>query len=118
MAYNEISCCTQRVQEEILKRCDRSLERLDDLVKEAQEGVFDIRRCAAAFGCKLINDVVPGGCRTPSPPRSALARERQYRPYCATPRRLFGVRWRALTADQAMPPKIAVAEGDACSSQM
>jgi hypothetical protein len=59
-AYNEISGFTQRVQEEILKRCDGSLERLDDLVEEAQEGVFDIRRCGAAFGCQLVNDIVQG----------------------------------------------------------
>ena len=60
MAYNEISGFTQRVQEEILKRCDGSLERLDDLVEEAQEGVFDMRRCGAAFGCQLVNDIVQG----------------------------------------------------------
>jgi ParB/RepB/Spo0J family partition protein len=60
LAYNEISGFTQRVQEEILKRCDGSLERLDDLVEEAQEGVFDIRRCGAASGCQLVNDIVQG----------------------------------------------------------
>jgi ParB/RepB/Spo0J family partition protein len=60
LAYNEISGFTQRVQEEILKRCDGSLERLDDLVEEAQEGVFDMRRCGAAFGCQLVNDIVQG----------------------------------------------------------
>ena len=60
LAYNEISGFTQRVQEEILKRCNGSLERLDDLVEEAQEGVFDIRRCGAASGCQLVNDIVQG----------------------------------------------------------
>ncbi|MDF2117639.1 ParB/RepB/Spo0J family partition protein [Roseiarcaceae bacterium H3SJ34-1] len=60
LAYNEISGFTQRVQEEILKRCDGSLQRLDDLVEEAQEGVFDIRRCGAASECQLINDIVQG----------------------------------------------------------
>lgn len=60
LAYNEISGFTQRVQEEILKRCDGSLERLDDLVEEAQEGVFDMRRCGAASGCQLVNDIVQG----------------------------------------------------------
>lgn len=60
LAYNEISGFTQRVQEEILKRCDGSLERLDDLVEEAQEGVFDIRRCGALSGCQLVNDIVEG----------------------------------------------------------
>lgn len=59
-AYNEISGFTQRVQEEILKRCEGSLERLDELVEEAQEGVFDIRRCGASGGCQLVNDIVQG----------------------------------------------------------
>ncbi|MBS0274147.1 MAG: ParB/RepB/Spo0J family partition protein [Proteobacteria bacterium] len=60
LAYNEISGFTQRVQEEILKRCDGSLGRLNDLVEEAQEGVFDIRRCGAVSGCQLVNDIVQG----------------------------------------------------------
>ncbi len=59
-AYNEISGFTQRVQEEILKRSKGSLERLDELVEEAQEGVFDIRRCGASGGCQLVNDIVQG----------------------------------------------------------
>jgi hypothetical protein len=29
-------------------------------VEEAQEGVFDIRRCGAASGCKLIRDILEG----------------------------------------------------------
>jgi|LNAP01.1.fsa_nt_gb ParB/RepB/Spo0J family partition protein len=60
LAYNEISGFTQRVQEEILKRCDGNLEHLDDLVKEAQEGIFDIRRCGGSTGCQLVGDVVHG----------------------------------------------------------
>jgi len=59
-AYNEISGFTQRVQEEILKRCNGDLERLDELVEEAQEGVFDIRRCGATGGCQLVRDIVQG----------------------------------------------------------
>jgi hypothetical protein len=89
-AYNEISGFTQRVQEEILKRCNGDLERLDELVEEAQEGVFDIRRCGAASGCQLVNDIVHGrlsetafadlvkaAARTPggAAPRSSILRE-------------------------------------------
>jgi ParB/RepB/Spo0J family partition protein len=59
-AYNEISGFTQRVQEEILKRCDGNLERLDELVGEAQEGVFDIRRCGTTSRCPLVHDIVEG----------------------------------------------------------
>jgi ParB/RepB/Spo0J family partition protein len=60
LAYNEISGFTQRVQEEILKRCDGDLERLDELVEEAQEGVFDLRRCGAAGSCQLVDDIAQG----------------------------------------------------------
>jgi ParB/RepB/Spo0J family partition protein len=89
-AYNEISGFTQRVQEEILKRCNGDLERLDELVEEAQEGVFDIRRSGAASGCQLVNDIVHGrlsetafadlvkaAARTPggAAPRSSILRE-------------------------------------------
>jgi ParB/RepB/Spo0J family partition protein len=59
-AYHEISGFPQRVQEEILKRCDGKLERLKELREEALDGVFDIRRCGAAGGCQLINDIVRG----------------------------------------------------------
>jgi len=59
-AYNEIAGFTQRVQEEILKRSEGDLERLNELVEEAQEGVFDIRRCGASNGCQLIRDILEG----------------------------------------------------------
>jgi len=58
-AFNEISGFTQHVQVQILKRSEGSLERLDELVEEAQEGVFDIRRCGAR-GCQLVDDIVHG----------------------------------------------------------
>ena len=60
VAYNEISGFTQRVQEEILKRSDGNLDRIGVLVEEAQEGVFDIKRCGTASGCQLVNDIVHG----------------------------------------------------------
>ena len=99
-AYNEISGFTQRVQEEILKRCEGDLERLDELVEEAQEGVFDIRRCGMASGCQLVRDIVQGRLSETAfadlikaaalaplgPPR--------HRPYCAKPRRPSGACWR------------------------
>jgi hypothetical protein len=70
--------------------CNGDLERLDELVEEAQEGVFDIRRCGAASGCQLVNDIVHGrlsetafadlvkaAARTPggAAPRSSIMRE-------------------------------------------
>jgi hypothetical protein len=35
-------------------------DHLDELVEEAQEGVFDIWRCGAAGGCQLVSDIVQG----------------------------------------------------------
>jgi ParB/RepB/Spo0J family partition protein len=55
--YDRISGFTQRIQEEIIKRSDGDLASIDDLIAEAQEGAFDIRRCGGAFGCDLIRDI-------------------------------------------------------------
>ena len=30
----------------------------DDLVAEAQEGAFDVRRCGGAYGCEVIRDIL------------------------------------------------------------
>jgi len=59
-AFNEIRGFTQRVQEEILKRSEGDLSRLPALVEEAQEGVFDIRRCGTNHGCALIREMLEG----------------------------------------------------------
>jgi ParB/RepB/Spo0J family partition protein len=57
-AFNEIRGFNQRVQEEILKRSGGDFNRLPSLVEEAQEGVFDIRRCGGNLGCALIRDML------------------------------------------------------------
>jgi hypothetical protein len=57
-AFNEIRGFNQRVQEEILKRSGGDFSRLPVLVEEAQEGVFDIRRCGGNHGCALIRDML------------------------------------------------------------
>jgi len=59
-AYNQISGFTQSVQEEILKQSDGSLERLAECVEDAQEGIFDIRRCDSQHGCSLVRDMIEG----------------------------------------------------------
>jgi len=56
--YDRISGFTPRIQEEILKRSDGDIEAIDDLVEEAQEGAFNIRRCGAGYGCEIIRDIV------------------------------------------------------------
>ena len=56
--YERISGFTQRIQEEILRRSDGDIAAIDDLVEEAQEGAFDVRRCGGAYGCEVIRDVL------------------------------------------------------------
>lgn len=56
--YGRISGFTQRIQEEILKRSDGDIATIDDLVEEAQEGAFDVRRCGGAYGCEIIRDIL------------------------------------------------------------
>lgn len=56
--YEKISGFTQRIQEEILKRSDGDIVNIDNLVEEAQEGAFDVRRCGGAYGCEIIRDIL------------------------------------------------------------
>ena len=53
--YERISGFTQRIQEE--KRSGGNLDTIDDLVEEAQEGAFDVRRCGGAYACEVIRDI-------------------------------------------------------------
>jgi hypothetical protein len=56
--YERISGFTQRIQEEIIKRSEGDLDAIDDLVEEAHEGAFNVRRCGGASGCEIIGDIV------------------------------------------------------------
>jgi ParB family chromosome partitioning protein len=56
--YERISGFTQRIQEEILRRSGGNLDTIDDLVEEAHEGAFDMRRGGGAYGCEVIRDIV------------------------------------------------------------
>jgi ParB family chromosome partitioning protein len=56
--YDRISGFTPGIQEEILKRSGGDLDAIEDLVSEAQEGAFNIRRCGAGYGCGIIHDIV------------------------------------------------------------
>jgi hypothetical protein len=42
------------VQKEILKRCEGDIEALPDLVRQAQEGLFDIHICGGLHECDFI----------------------------------------------------------------
>ena len=59
-AYNRISGFNPRVQDAILQRSEGDLDKIDDLVEEAQEGALDVRRCGGAQGCEVIRDIVQG----------------------------------------------------------
>jgi hypothetical protein len=56
--YDRISGFTQRIQEEILKRSDGDIAAVDDLVEEAHEGAFNVRRCGGSYGCEIIRDIL------------------------------------------------------------
>ena len=56
--YDRISGFAPRIQDEILKRSDGDLAAIADLVEEAQEGAFNIRRCGAGYSCEIIRDIV------------------------------------------------------------
>lgn len=56
--YGRISGFTQRIQEEIVKRSEGDIGKIEDLVEEAQEGAFDVRRCGGAYGCEIIRDIL------------------------------------------------------------
>jgi ParB/RepB/Spo0J family partition protein len=55
--FNKVSGFTQRIQEEIIKRSGGDLQAVDNLVGEAQEGAFNVRRCGGIFGCGIIRDI-------------------------------------------------------------
>lgn len=56
--YEKISGFTQRIQEEILKRSNGEIANIDNLVDEAQEGAFNVRRCGGEYGCEIIRDIL------------------------------------------------------------
>jgi ParB/RepB/Spo0J family partition protein len=56
--YQRISGFTGRIQEEILRRSDGDISAIDDLVEEAHEGAFDVRRCGGVYGCEAIRDIL------------------------------------------------------------
>lgn len=58
--YNRVSGFNPRVQDAILQRSEGDIDKIDDLVEEAQEGAFDVRRCGGAQGCEVIRDIVQG----------------------------------------------------------
>jgi len=58
--YEKISGFKGRVQEEILKKSGGDYSKIDDLVEEAVEGVFDRRSCGGAFKCEVIKEIIEG----------------------------------------------------------
>jgi hypothetical protein len=37
---------------------DGDIARIDDLVREAQEGAFDVRHCGGEYRCEIIRDIL------------------------------------------------------------
>jgi ParB family chromosome partitioning protein len=58
--YEKISGFKQNIQEEILKRSGGDAAKIDELVEEAMEGAFDVRRCGGRFKCEVIRDLLGG----------------------------------------------------------
>ena len=88
-AYNQVGGFTQDIQAEILKRSGGKLEALPELVMQATEGAFDVRRCgSSAADCPHIPDPLrpalleaikklEGGEGSGSSLRSAAARHKK-----------------------------------------
>jgi len=58
--YEKIAGFKQSVQEEILRRSDGDMEKINDLVIEAQEGAFNIHMCGGRYGCEVVKDIIRG----------------------------------------------------------
>jgi ParB/RepB/Spo0J family partition protein len=51
---------TQKIQGEIIKRTEGDITKVDNLVSQAQEGVFDMKKCGGVYGCMVIKDIIEG----------------------------------------------------------
>lgn len=58
--YEKIAGFKQAVQQEIIKRSGGDASTIDELVQQAQEGLFDTRFCGGSFRCEIIRDVIEG----------------------------------------------------------
>jgi len=58
--YEKIGGFNQKIQETILKKSNGDPTLIDELVAEAQEGVFDARRCVGLYGCGIIKEIIEG----------------------------------------------------------
>lgn len=59
-AYEKVLGFKRGVQEKIIERNGGDLSRLDELVEEAKEGVFEICRCGGRVGCEIARDIIEG----------------------------------------------------------
>ena len=64
-AFERISGFRQAIQEEILKRSRGDISAIPDLVEEANDGAFDMRRCGGPYGCQVIRDILDGKITQP-----------------------------------------------------
>jgi len=60
LVHEKIGGFTQKIQEEIIKRSEGDITKVDELVSQAQEGVFDMKKCGGVYGCMVIKDIIEG----------------------------------------------------------
>jgi ParB family chromosome partitioning protein len=58
--YQKISGFKQSIQEEILKRSDGDISKINVLVSQAMEGAFNVRMCGGRFKCEIIHNILEG----------------------------------------------------------
>ncbi len=58
--FQKIGGFKQNIQEEILKRSEGDLSKVDGLVSEAMQGAFRVRMCGGRFRCEIIRDILEG----------------------------------------------------------
>lgn len=59
-AFGKISGFKRGIQERIIEKSEGDLSRLDDLIEEAKEGIFDLRKCGGRIGCEIVRDIIEG----------------------------------------------------------
>jgi len=60
IVFDKLSGFNGNIKLAILKRSAGDLDQLDDLIEDAQEGAFDIKRCDQQYGCQVIRSIITG----------------------------------------------------------
>jgi len=60
IVFDKLSGFNGNIKLAILNRSGGDLDQLDDLIGDAQEGAFDIKRCDQQYGCQVIRSIIAG----------------------------------------------------------